>query len=133
MIPSGRSNDADREWIKMDDITHTKSTDGILKNAAPRVEEDVYGNAPEQSGSAVQAGEAEETRERGWRKKFGRNRQSYSHQHYKVYKRRWFGLAQLVLLNIVASWDVGCSFSLLQHNVSLPVYHVHDLSLGVPQ
>lgn len=25
---------------------------------------------------------------------------------YKVYKRRFFGLAQLVLLNIVISWDV---------------------------
>lgn len=25
---------------------------------------------------------------------------------YKVYKRRWFGLTQLVLLNIVVSWDV---------------------------
>lgn len=25
---------------------------------------------------------------------------------YRVYKRRWFGLAQLVLLNIVVSWDV---------------------------
>lgn len=26
---------------------------------------------------------------------------------YKVYKRRWFGLAQLVLLNVVVSWDVS--------------------------
>src|SRR4051794_31043599 len=26
---------------------------------------------------------------------------------YRVYKIRWFGLAQLVLLNIVVSWDVG--------------------------
>jgi FLVCR family MFS transporter 7 len=26
---------------------------------------------------------------------------------YKVYKRRWFGLIQLVLLNIVVSWDVS--------------------------
>jgi hypothetical protein len=26
---------------------------------------------------------------------------------YKVYKRRFWGLAQLVLLNIVVSWDVG--------------------------
>ena len=26
---------------------------------------------------------------------------------YKVYKRRWFGLVQLVLLNIVVSWDVS--------------------------
>lgn len=28
---------------------------------------------------------------------------------YKVYKRRWFGLMQLVLLNIVVSWDVSLS------------------------
>lgn len=27
-------------------------------------------------------------------------------QSYKVYKRRFWGLAQLVLLNIVVSWDV---------------------------
>ncbi len=26
---------------------------------------------------------------------------------YKVYKRRWFGLVQLTLLNIVVSWDVS--------------------------
>lgn len=29
---------------------------------------------------------------------------------YKVYKIRWFGLMQLVLLNIVVSWDVRCIF-----------------------
>ncbi|KAK3303436.1 uncharacterized protein B0T15DRAFT_274952 [Chaetomium strumarium] len=28
---------------------------------------------------------------------------------YKVYKRRWFGLVQLTLLNIVVSWDVSVS------------------------
>lgn len=28
---------------------------------------------------------------------------------YRVYKRRWFGLIQLVLLNIVVSWDVSTS------------------------
>lgn len=26
--------------------------------------------------------------------------------HYRVYKRRFFGLVQLVLLNIIVSWDV---------------------------
>jgi hypothetical protein len=26
---------------------------------------------------------------------------------WKVYKRRWFGLLQLVLLNVVVSWDVS--------------------------
>jgi hypothetical protein len=29
---------------------------------------------------------------------------------YKVYKRRFWGLAQLVLLNIVVSWDVSALF-----------------------
>jgi hypothetical protein len=33
-----------------------------------------------------------------------------SGREFKVYKRRWFGLAQLVLLNIVVSWDVSTSF-----------------------
>jgi hypothetical protein len=27
-------------------------------------------------------------------------------QQYKTYRRRWFGLLQLVLLNIIVSWDV---------------------------
>ena len=30
---------------------------------------------------------------------------------YKVYKIRWFGLMQLVLLNIVVSWDVSNTLS----------------------
>lgn len=30
---------------------------------------------------------------------------------YKTYKRRWFGLVQLVLLNIVVSWDVRWPYS----------------------
>jgi hypothetical protein len=29
---------------------------------------------------------------------------------YRVYKRRWFGLVQLTLLNIVVSWDVSVFF-----------------------
>ena len=36
----------------------------------------------------------------------GGHHRSYSHTHFKVYKRRWFGLVQLVLLNVVVSWDV---------------------------
>lgn len=30
---------------------------------------------------------------------------------YKTYKRRWFGLVQLTLLNIIVSWDVSLVFS----------------------
>ncbi|KAF2460480.1 major facilitator superfamily domain-containing protein [Lineolata rhizophorae] len=29
----------------------------------------------------------------------------HHHHHHRVYKRRWFGLVQLVLLNVVVSWD----------------------------
>lgn len=32
---------------------------------------------------------------------------------YKVYKRRWFGLVQLTLLNIIVSWDVSGFLSLV--------------------
>lgn len=31
---------------------------------------------------------------------------------YKVYRIRWFGLMQLVLLNIVVSWDVSTTVSI---------------------
>jgi hypothetical protein len=31
---------------------------------------------------------------------------------YKVYKRRWFGLFQLALLNIIVSWDVSNCYCL---------------------
>ena len=32
---------------------------------------------------------------------------------FRVYKRRWFGLIQLILLNIVVSWDVSYAFCCL--------------------
>lgn len=32
-------------------------------------------------------------------------------EFFKVYKRRWFGLVQLTLLNIVVSWDVSSIYS----------------------
>jgi hypothetical protein len=36
---------------------------------------------------------------------------------YKVYKRRWFGLVQLILLNIVESWGVRFPPSTIQKNI----------------
>ena len=39
---------------------------------------------------------------------------------YRVYKRRWFGLVQLMLLNIIVSWDV-C------RTISFP--HILELNL----
>jgi hypothetical protein len=37
----------------------------------------------------------------------------HSEPHYAVYKRRFFGLGQLVLLNIVVSWDVRENISFI--------------------
>jgi FLVCR family MFS transporter 7 len=34
---------------------------------------------------------------------------------FKVYKRRWFGLVQLVLLNIIVSWDASFSQPCASH------------------
>jgi FLVCR family MFS transporter 7 len=105
----------------MDDVVQTKSNDGMLKNASRMQEEAV---AEERVGGASGTAhgedeEAEETRAR--RRPWARKRKSYSHAHFKVYKRRWFGLAQLVLLNVVVSWDVShlCSQRRLQISVSL--------------
>jgi hypothetical protein len=35
---------------------------------------------------------------------------------FKVYKRRWFGLMQLTLLNIIVSWDVSTPETLVLFN-----------------
>ncbi|KAF2657942.1 MFS general substrate transporter [Lophiostoma macrostomum CBS 122681] len=80
--------------------------------AVTRSNENGEGSAggPARGGSGEELGnghghghdESGRRRRRSW---FGRNGQSYSHTHFRVYKRRWFGLAQLVLLNIVVSWD----------------------------
>lgn len=56
----------------------------------------------------------------GWRKMGGTNRESGEDVLtvvptrempvvYRVYKRRWFGLGMLMLLNIVISWGVSNS------------------------
>ncbi|KAJ4371443.1 hypothetical protein N0V83_004660 [Neocucurbitaria cava] len=90
----------------MDDIAHTKSNDGMLKNAAPQVEEDVVNTGPSSSRVVDERdGEAEGPQEGTDRRQRKSKKKSYSHAHFKVYKRRWLGLTQLVLLNIVVSWD----------------------------
>jgi FLVCR family MFS transporter 7 len=70
--------------------------------------ESARGRAGDEEADGVGTGEAREVagKKRRWHP--GRRQsKSYSHLHFRVYKRRWFGLAQLVLLNIVVSWDVS--------------------------
>jgi FLVCR family MFS transporter 7 len=90
-------NDLDHD----NEVSRITSNDGILQHMAP-IAEDV----PEGSVSAEER-EGETAREGGRMKRKPKRKQSYSQTHFKVYKRRWFGLAQLCLLNIVVSWDVS--------------------------
>jgi FLVCR family MFS transporter 7 len=83
------------------DISRITSNDGILNHVAS-IAEDV----PEASVGA-ETREDEIARGGGTKRRKQEKSQSYSHTHFKVYKRRWFGLAQLCLLNIVVSWDVS--------------------------
>jgi FLVCR family MFS transporter 7 len=109
-IPSERPTDP-QGWIKMDDLNHTSSnakfaTETEVEETMTR--ETDAGHGP--SGSGQHGGEAEaHTGGHGGGR--GHHR-SYSHTHYRVYKRRWFGLMQLVLLNIAVSWDVSISLLL---------------------
>ncbi|KAJ9631050.1 hypothetical protein H2203_001578 [Taxawa tesnikishii (nom. ined.)] len=47
--------------------------------------------------------------------------QPTQHVEYRVYKRRWFGLIQLVLLNIAVSWDGGPKAAILAASVLILV------------
>jgi hypothetical protein len=92
----------DGSWVKMSDIEPVQ-THGSTVKGATQIEEVIHENAQGSSSRAID-GEAEaQPNLRGRRPK---PKQSYSHTHFKVYKRRWLGLGQLVLLNIVVSWDV---------------------------
>jgi hypothetical protein len=64
----------------------------------------------------------------GRRSRRRKRRETYSHTHFKVYKRRWFGLMQLVLLNVVVSWDVCVilQYFLLSSAFSSPPAKLHD-------
>lgn len=105
-------------WVQMDDIESRNSNGSTGKDGTKHQEEvtesgrggDVEGYGPSGSAQregAVEDGDADVTRDRVRRHRWSRgHKQTYSHAHFRVYKRRWFGLAQLVLLNIVISWDV---------------------------
>ena len=102
----GSSSEHD-EWIKMDDIEPVR-THGSMAKGGEYVEEDIYDGAQGSSARAVDGEVGAQAPALDGRPK---PKQTYSHAHYKVYKRRWLGLAQLVLLNIVVSWDVGYEIS----------------------
>lgn len=93
----------DGPWVKMSDIAPVETHGSTAKNAT-EVEEDVYEHA---QGSSSRAIDGETVPQSSPGRRRPKPKQTYSHAHFKVYKRRWLGLGQLVLLNIVVSWDVS--------------------------
>lgn len=92
-----KTNDTGHDVREVEALHELRSDDGLLGD-----DEDEEGGATRENGNAglhiLQSndGAAEETAATGG-------------GEYKVYKRRWFGLVQLVLLNIIVSWDVSLS------------------------
>ncbi|KAL1652454.1 hypothetical protein SLS61_005058 [Didymella pomorum] len=89
----------------MNDITPVETHGSTTKGTA-QVEEDVYENPQGSSSRVADENGASTEVSRGMFRRRPKPKQTYSHTHFKVYNRRWLGLAQLVLLNIVVSWDI---------------------------
>ena len=89
---SARAGPSMREWIRMD------SPPGADQKGAQVRSEDIGnvmgGSSKDGSGAGAHALAHAPTE------------MPFSTE-YRVYKRRWFGLFQLVLLNIIVSWDVS--------------------------
>ncbi|RMZ74588.1 major facilitator superfamily transporter [Pyrenophora seminiperda CCB06] len=101
----------------MDGLLHIQTNDTMLKDAAGFSGEDDINSpvsASKRTGyeidGIVDMDEGAETRAQSrWKmasfRLRGRSKRRSSTAGLKVYKRRWIGLVQLVLLNIVVSWD----------------------------
>jgi FLVCR family MFS transporter 7 len=81
------SGDGPRGIGEIDVLHEVRSDDGLLG--------DEGGSAPQHAGTQGNGNNGRE------------NVEETGGRVYKVYKRRWFGLVQLALLNIIVSWDVS--------------------------
>jgi FLVCR family MFS transporter 7 len=93
---------ADGSWVKMSGIAPVQTNESVAKGTTQI--EDVYEDA---QGSSSHGRDGEEGIPVGGSGRRPKPKKTYSHTHFKVYKRRWLGLGQLVLLNIIVSWDVS--------------------------
>ena len=89
------SEDEDQDSMEMADMTPETSRD---KNAT-RVETRYTDNTHNVQSSRVQSSGVDEDT--------APINNGVRQIEYKAHKMRWFGLGQLVLLNIVVSWDVS--------------------------
>ncbi|KAF2193851.1 MFS general substrate transporter [Zopfia rhizophila CBS 207.26] len=90
-------------WVKMDDLAANREDRKNVTQQEEDITEAMRSPTDARHGPSSTAQPAVEANASEGRR--GHHRRSHSHSHYRVYKRRWFGLLQLVLLNIVVSWD----------------------------
>lgn len=109
---NSNGDDPERSHNRLENVETHRSFDGDIEQLDEVRSDDQLLGASKQAESAVAGAEAVALKKNN-------NQDNWSHNveagdastgeviEYKVYKRRWFGLFQLVLLNIIVSWDVS--------------------------
>ena len=101
LITTSSEDPSDADWIVMDDLSGQMDDQ---KNVTQR--EEVVADTGDISPAPLASSTPTATTRGTEDELLGDN----SDTQFRVYKRRWFGLIQLVLLNIVVSWDVSYVF-----------------------
>ena len=107
----------DEDWMEMAGLQHNRAEyEGQHSNL-----ERVYSD-----------GELEATRTRSMPDGDESALANGQHVVYRVYKIRWFGLTQLILLNIIVSWDVSSIVTLIQYTTRTLAHVLHSGSPTLP-
>lgn len=94
----------------LQDLQHSSSQDQLLPNGSEPDRTSMKNDASVEAYAPLEESSTRPTDADVPLEERNREVQHGGHTQYRVYKRRFFGLTQLVLLNIIVSWDV-CSRS----------------------
>ena len=97
----------DEDWMEMAELEHDRSGAESQQSHIERIYSD---------------GELEATRTRSIPDGDEVALANRQHVVYRVYKIRWFGLTQLILLNIIVSWDVSRLVTLIKYTTRTLAY-----------
>ena len=107
----------DEDWMEMAGLEHERSGDESQQSNVERIYSD---------------GELEATRTRSTTEGDEVALANGQHVVYRVYKIRWFGLTQLILLNIIVSWDVSRIVTPIQYTTKTLAHILRSGSLTPP-
>ncbi len=107
----------DEDWMEMAGLEHERSGEESQQSHLERIYSD---------------GEPEATRTRSITEGDEVALANGQHVVYRVYKIRWFGLTQLILLNIIVSWDVSRIVTPIQYTINTLAHVLRSGSLMPP-